>query len=530
MIRPVVLIVMDGWGLAAPGPGNAITLANLPFFDYLWSSFPHGKIHASGESVGLPHNEDGNTETGHLNLGAGRIIYQDLPRINMAIADGSFYKNGAFLAAINFAKKNNSNLHLMGLVGGGGVHANNEHLFALLYLCKEQGFKNVFIHIFTDGRDSPPTVALEYVKKIEENLRILDIGKIASVSGRYYAMDRDLRWDRTQKTYEMLTSGSCNPKAVSVEEIIKKSYEEGITDEFIKPTPVCERGKPVATITEYDSVIFYNFRIDRPRQLTKAFISSEFSPLKSKRNFHLFEKKLPASLTRAKKIENLFFVTMTEYEKNLPVKAAFPPQTVFRPLGRIISERGLRQLRLTESEKERFVTFYFNGQKEEPFIGEDRLIVPSPKVPTYDLAPEMRSKEITDSLLFKIKENIYDFVLINFPNPDMVGHSGVIPAAIKAVEAVDESLQKIVPAVLNAGGAVLLTADHGNCEEMIDPNTGGVDTEHSNNLVPFLVIGSQWEGKPKELRNGILGDVAPTILEILGIEKPVEMSGRSLLS
>lgn len=534
MIRPAVLIVMDGLGLAADGPGNAVSLANTSYLKYLYSNFPHGQLHASGEAVGLPRGERGNTETGHLNLGAGRIIYQDLPRINMAIADGSFYSNSAFLQAISHCEEFNSNLHVMGLVGGGGVHANNEHLFALLYLLKEHRFNRVFIHVFTDGRDSPPTVALEYVKKIKDHLKLLELGEIASVSGRYYAMDRDQRWDRTKKAYDMLTIGTNGPD-MEIEEIIKKSYEKGVTDEFIIPTSVRRNGKTIATIKKSDSVIFYNFRIDRPRQLTKAFVLDDFGHAKSEKfNFNLFRHDSSASnsigFDRGEKIANLFFVTMTEYAKNLPVVIAFPPQIVNNPFGRVISERGMRQLRLTESEKERFVTFYFNGQRESPFIGEDRLIIPSLKVPTYDMAPAMRSAEITHTLLNKLKEKTYDFILINFPNPDMVGHSGNISAAVKAIEAVDESLEKVVPAILEAGGGALITADHGNCEEMIDPKTGGVDTEHSTYPVPLIVATPDFEGKAMELPTGILGDVAPTLLKLMEIEKPVEMTGRNLLT
>lgn len=531
MIRPVVLIVLDGFGLAPEGPGNAVSQAKMPNFLHLWNTFPHTKFQASGEAVGLPKGESGNTETGHLNMGAGMIVYQDLPRINMAIADGEFYKSDAFIKAINHAKKNKSKLHLMGLVGGAGVHANNEHLFALLYLCKEQKFENVFIHVFTDGRDSSPTASLHYIQKLNDHLKLLGLGKIASVSGRYYAMDRDLRWDRTARAYNMMTAGNCTKDSSSIENVVKNSYERGMTDEFIEPTSICENGKPVATIEKNDAVIFFNFRIDRPRELTKAFVSDDFGK-EEKSGFLDFlgrEKKTNSNFQRGPKLENLFFVTMTEYEKNLPVHIAFPPQIIKYPMGRTLSERGLRQLRLTESEKERFVTFYFNGQRENPYIGEDRIIVPSPKIPTYDQKPEMSSYQITENLLKKLNENVYDFVLVNFPNPDMVGHTGNVKATVTGLEAVDENLGKIYPKILSMNGALLITADHGNCEEMIDPKTGGVNTEHSSNLVPFIIAADQFEGKPRELRTGILGDIAPTALYLMGIEKPIEMTGQNLL-
>lgn len=538
MTKPIVLIVLDGWGIAPEGPGNAISLANLPNFRRLWTLFPHGKLQASSEAVGLPHGESGNTETGHLNLGAGHIVYQDLPRINMAIADGSFYQNKAFLGAIEHAKKNKSHLHLMGLVGAGGVHANNEHLFALLHLAKEQHFQRIFLHLFTDGRDSPPTSALEYIKTVEEELNFIGFGKIASLMGRYYAMDRDRRWERTEKAYLALTQGICATNH-SAEEIVRRSYERSITDEFIEPTAICNNGEPIGLIKEGDTVIFYNFRIDRPRQLTKAFVLENFAEEAKKTGFdpyavryekkHLVEEEETQPFLRGEKIKNLFFVTMTQYEKGLPVHVTFPPQLVKYPLGRVISDRGLRQLRLTESEKERFVTFYFNGQRETPLPGEDRLIIPSLKVPTYDLAPQMRAREITNSFLEKLNQEVYDFILINFANPDMVGHTGFIPAAVKACEVIDECLGKIAFQILQKRGALIISADHGNAEEMINQKTGGVDTEHSTSLVPLIIVSQEFEGKPKELRLGILADLAPTVLGLMGIPKPGEMTGRNLL-
>ncbi len=535
----VGLIILDGWGIAAPGPGNAISLAKTPNFNSFWSTYPHLKLDASDEAVGLPRGEDGNTETGHLNLGAGRIIYQDLPRINLAIADGSFFKNEAFIEAVDHAKKNNSNLHLIGLVGSGGVHSNTEHLYALLHLCKEKDFNRVYIHIITDGRDSPPTSAVEYLDRLEGELKKLNIGTIASISGRYYSMDRDRRWDRTEKAYNALTKGEGN-KASSAEEAIKNSYEKNQTDEFIYPTLIVKEEKPIALISNSDSVIFFNFRIDRPRQLTKAFVLENFEKDASKVAFdpytvkyykrHVLEQEVKYPVfNRGDKLKNLKFVTMTEYEVNLPVVVAFPPQAVDLTLGEIISQQKLRQLRVTETEKERFVTYYFNGLRENAFPGEESLIIPSPKVATYDLKPEMSAYEMTDALINKISSKEYSFFVVNFANPDMVGHTGVIPAAVIALETVDHCIGKIVRSILSLDASCIITADHGNVEEMIDPKTGGIDTEHSTNQVPCVIINEEFEGKNIELESGVLADIAPTILSMMGINKPSQMIGRNIL-
>lgn len=536
--KPVILLVLDGWGIAPDGPGNAIALAQLPNFKRLLSNFPHSKLQASGEAVGLPHGEAGNTETGHLNLGAGHIVYQDLPRIDMAIADGTFYQNQAFLDVAAHVKQNNSRLHIMGLIGSGGVHANIEHLFALLRFTKEQGLSNVFVHLFTDGRDSPPTSALEYIRRVKEELQKLGVGAIASVMGRYYAMDRDQRWDRTEKAYLALTKGTVTGDA-DAEEVVKKFYDKGITDEFIEPTSLAKNGQPLGLIGENDGVIFYNFRIDRPRQLTKAFVLDDLAQGAKKSSFdpysiryiskHEAETPVTPVFNRGPKLKNLFFVTMTEFEKNLPVLIAFPPQWVKYPLGRAIADAGLRQLRLTESEKERFVTFYFNGQREVPFPLEERLIIPSLKVPTYDLTPQMRMREITTSLIESLSKNIYNFMLVNLPGADMLGHTGVLPAAIKACEVIDECLGKISYAVLLGKATLFITADHGNAEEMIEPTTGAISTEHTHNPVPYLIVSRALQGKSQILEAGILADVAPTILNIMGLNQPTEMTGRNLL-
>lgn len=539
-MRPVVLIILDGWGITPPGPGNAISQASVPFYQKLISSFPHGSLQASGEAVGLPRGEDGNTETGHINLGAGSIVYQDLPRINLAIADGSFFKNHAFIAATDHARKYESNLHLLGLIGSGGVHSNIEHLLALLQFLKEQGFTRVFLHLITDGRDSPPKSAMLYIEQIQAYLKSLDFGEIATIMGRYYAMDRDYRWDRTKRAYFALTSG-IGEKTTDPLKAIANSYAKGITDEFIEPTIVLKKGKPVALIKANDSVIFLNFRIDRPRQLTKAFVLENFGKEANTVDFDpyavkYFQKHNPTvpiltlPFARGSKIPHLYFVTMTEYSQNVHASnVAFPPQIVAHPFGESIAKEGLLQLRMAESEKERFVTYYFNGQREAPFVGEDRLIVPSPKVATYDLKPEMAASELTEILINKLNSKKYDFIVVNFANPDMVAHTGSIPATIRACETIDSCLSRIVPCVLKLKGTAFITADHGNAEELINLQTGGIDTEHSTNPVPFIAVNRRWEGKVVELTAGILADVAPTILDFMKIKKSVTITGRNLL-
>jgi 2,3-bisphosphoglycerate-independent phosphoglycerate mutase len=543
--KPVLLVVLDGWGVAAGGPGNAISLANTININRFWASYPHTELSASGESVGLPRGEVGNTETGHLNLGAGRIVYQDLQRINMSIADGAFFQNETLIAAITHAKENNSNLHYMGLIGAGGVHSNIEHLYALIELAKNQNFNRLFLHLFTDGRDSPPTAAKIYISQIREVISKAGIGQIASIMGRYWAMDRDLRWDRTAKAYFALTEGR-GALVKTPEEAIDFSYSEGKTDEFIEPSLITgPEGKPIGMIKENDSVVFFNFRIDRPRQLSRAFVFDDFKGANISSGFDPYQVKyakthlpiIPAGgqepFDRGPKIQNLYFVTMTEYGQPITeagAKVAFPPETVKIPLGRVISEAGFRQLRVSESEKERFVTFYFNGQQEIPFDGEDRIIVPSPKVATYDLKPEMSAREVTDTVLQKLKDVAdYKFVLINFANADMVGHTGNIGATVKACDVVDECLGKLSTWILAYGGTMLITADHGNAEEMIDAQTGQIETEHSGNPVPFIVVSKDLLGRSQVLTSGILADVAPTVLKILGIEVPGSMTGRNLL-
>lgn len=548
----VILAVLDGWGLAARGASNAISQANTVNMNRFWVSYPHTQLQASGESVGLPRGEDGNTETGHLNLGAGRIVYQDLARINISIADGSFFANPVLTGAIEHARKNNSSLHLMGLVGSGGVHSNIEHLFALIQLCARLKFTKVFLHLFTDGRDSPPTAAMTYVNQIREVIRKEGVGQIASIMGRYWAMDRDLRWERTAKAYFALTQGK-GVLSQSAEEAIESSYNTGVTDEFIEPTLFVDGGKvPISTIKDNDAVIFFNFRIDRPRQLSRAFVFKDFDasgPVKwdfdpyaiKYKKTHLEQQPVINNVAspmttkpfeRGPALNNLYFVTMTEYGKPLVVqgaKVAFPPETVEMPLGRVISSSSMRQLRIAESEKERFVTFYFNGQQEIAFQGEERLIIPSPKVPLYDQKPEMSAREITDAILSRLKSDSYRFALINFANADMVAHTGNIGATAMACEVVDECIGRLANFVLGYDGTLLITADHGNAEEMIDPQTGQIETEHSTNPVPFIAISKNYLGRPATLQSGILADVAPTVASLLGVEVPTSMTGRNLL-
>ncbi len=540
-MKKAVLVVLDGFGLAPPGPGNAVYLANPTNINSYLYTYPNTTLKASGEAVGLPAGEVGNTEVGHLNLGAGRVVYQDLPRINMSIADGSFYKNPTLLAALEHLHKTHGKLHLIGLIGEGAVHSSVDHLFAILYFAKEQHLQNVFVHAITDGRDSPPKSATETIKRVAEHIKQNGVGQIASIMGRYYAMDRDKRWERTEVAYRALTEGK-GVLVQTAEEAIENSYQKSKTDEFIEPAllPV-NNGQP-ALIQAGDAVLFFNFRIDRPRQLTKAFVLDNFETEANKAEsfdpyaIKYFKTHLPteqASVSppfqRGPKIPNLFFITMTEYEKNLSVQVAFPPVVVKLPLGRIIASQGFSQLRMSESEKERFVTFYFNGQQEQPFENEERLITPSPKVPTYDLKPEMSAREQTATLLQKMEEEKYVFILINFANPDMVGHTGNIEASIKAVQTIDECVAKIVNQSGNHDYAVFITADHGNVEQKINPQTGQISTEHTNNPVPFIAVHNQYQGRMTRLQSGILADVAPTILAYLDIPKPSDMTGRDLL-
>ena len=539
----VILAILDGWGIAPDSPGNAITQSSTPNMSMFQKKYPNTTLTASGEFVGLPRGEDGNTETGHLNIGAGLVVYQDLERISMSIAEGSFFSNEVLNKALDHAIQFNSNLHLIGLLGAGGVHSKIEHLFALLRLAKTKDFKNVFVHVFTDGRDTPPTSANIYIAKLNEVIKKEGVGKIASVIGRYWAMDRNERWSRTAKAYFALTKGA-GRLVKSTNEAIKSSYQTGITDEFIEPSLVAEDEKPIALIKENDAVIFFNFRIDRPRQLTKAFLLDDMKMAAKEKGFdpHLVEyeqthiskknNKLDEPFDRGEKIKNLYFVGMTEYDKPLVetgLKVAFPPIMVDNPLGKVISDANLNQLRITESEKERFVTFYFNGLREQPFPNEDRIIIPSPDVATYDLKPEMSSHEITDTLIRKMQEKNYSLAVINYPNADMIGHTGSIGPAVRAIEAVDKQLGKLAGFAYSYDATLIITSDHGNAEEMIDLSTGAISTDHTANKVPLIIVSNKFQDRKIDLKPGILSDIAPTILSILDLKIPKEMTGRNLL-
>ena len=536
--RPNVLLILDGWGIGPNNAGNAISLAKTPNLDLFWLSFPHTQLLASGEAVGLPKGEDGNSETGHVNIGAGNIVYQDLPRVNMSIADGSFARNTVFLDAFEHTKKNNSALHLMGLAGSGGVHANLNHMLTLIEMAAAAHVPRLFLHLFTDGRDSPPYQSPEIIKRVQAKCREVGLGEIASVMGRFYAMDRDLRWDRVEAAYDCLTSG-IGEKANDPLSAVKLEHDRGNTDEFVTPTNILDANGHITTINDNDAVIFTNYRIDRPRELTRAFVLPEFGSSEQKAEFdpymekyeknNMHQGRTTKAFTRKKTLHNLFFVTMTRYEDNLPVAEAFPPQPVKYPLCRIFAERGLKQLRVAETEKERFVTYSLNGQKEFIFPGEDRIILPSKGERSYDQVPEMSALEITDEVIDRITNSDYDVMVINLANGDMVGHTGNLQAGIRACEVVDECVGRIARAVYQKGGNLIVTADHGNVEEMIDMNTGNMDTEHSTYPVPFIVISPQFFNQSRTLPSGVLADIAPTMLHLMGLPQPSAMTGRNLL-
>lgn len=539
MQRPIVLCILDGWGIAPPGPGNAISLSKLTHIPRYWSLFPHAQLLASGVSVGLPAGEDGNTETGHINIGAGRVVYQDLPRINMSIGDGSFFTNAAFTGAISYASKHQSRIHLMGLLSDSGVHASRQHLYALLeFMKKSQCVCPVYLHLFTDGRDSPPKAGIRFVRETEAMLKQIGIGKIATIMGRYYGMDRDHRWDRTERAYQALTE-MIPDRSESAEAAIESSYAKNITDEFILPTIIMDHGTPSPRISSHDAIIFYNYRIDRPRQLTRAFVLADFETHLTTKSFdpyavkyhhkHIVEEVIRKPFVRRVVLPDLFFVTMTEYERELPCIVAFPLQPVPMPLGQVFSQNGIRQLRVAETEKERFIGYYFNGMREDPFSGEDRLIVPSPNVATYDLQPEMSAIELTKRLCDRLTSDVYGFVVVNFANPDMVAHTGNVAAAVHACETVDGCIGTIATLTLSLGGACIITADHGNVEEMLGAN-GEMDTEHSTFPVPLIMIDENFRGYPTSLPTGKLGDIAPTILGLLHINPPSDMFGTNLLA
>ena len=505
MKKPVILMILDGFGvgLEAEKRGDAIKAAKKPNIDKLFAENPVTKIGASGLDVGLPDGQMGNSEVGHTNIGAGRIVYQELTRITKSIEDGEFFENEALLKAVDNAAQEGKALHIMGLLSNGGVHSHNTHMYAIVELAKKKGVKNVYVHAFLDGRDVPPTSGKDFVEECANKLKEIGLGKIATVMGRYYAMDRDNRWDRVEKAYSAMVYGEGN-KACCPVKAVEDSYANDVTDEFVVPT-VCEEN---ATVKPGDSLVFFNFRPDRAREITRTFVDPEFKGFERKNGFF-----------------PLTYVCMTQYDASMPnVEVAFKPQSLKNTIGEYISNKGMTQLRIAETEKYAHVTFFFNGGVEQPYEGEDRILVKSPAVATYDLQPEMSAYEVTDKLVAAIKTGKYDMIILNYANCDMVGHTGVFEAAVKAVEAVDECVGKVVTAIREMDGVALITADHGNADKMIDTD-GSPFTAHTTNLVPFCVV-----GYPGELREGgRLADIAPTMLKIMGLPQPAEMTGESII-
>ena len=506
-----VLVILDGWGMAIHSKGNAITQADTSCFDSLWQQYPHALVTTHGEAVGLPRGIAGNSEVGHMNMGAGRIIKQDVVKINECIENGSFFQNSTLLSAIHYVQVRKSSLHLMGLFSDGLVHSDLKHLKALLELCKREKVSKVYIHAFLDGRDTPPKSALKYIDQVEKWIKELEVGKIASVCGRYWAMDRAHKWGRTKKVFNMMIHGQ-DKQARSAKEAIEKSYKEGKIDEFIKPTFILYDHEKT-TVSDNDAIIFFSLRSDRARQLSKPFVLDDF-------NF----------FDRGKMPKNVFFVGLTNFGDDLPMLTAFPEHRILKALPETLSKiPRLKQLYITEEEKFGPVAYFFHGGFSIPFENEDRIMIKSKDVATYDLAPEMSAKEITDGILKSIKK--YDFICTNYPNGDMLGHTGNIKAAVKGLEFVDKCLAKLIDRILKEKGCAVVTADHGNADEMLDLETGQPITQHSKNPVPFIVVGEKFRRqRKKELKEGILADIAPTILEIMDIEKPSEMTGESLLS
>lgn len=504
--QPVALIILDGFAFRDEVFGNAVAQSSKPNFDRYWNQFPHSTLIASGEAVGLPDGQMGNSEVGHLNIGAGRIVYQSLTRIHKSIREGDFFKNEKFIEAIEHVKANNSKLHLMGLLSDGGVHSHYEHLFALLKLAKQHGVEEVYVHGFLDGRDVGPTTALGYIEETEKQMNEIGVGKFASIHGRYYAMDRDKRWERVQLSYNALVDG-IGQTAPSAKLGIENSYSREVYDEFVVPFVVTEEGSPVATIDSNDAVIFFNFRPDRAIQLSTVFTNDSFV------GFKLSEKHP----------QNLKFVSFTHYSADVNALVAFENIDLVNTVGEVIARNGLTQLRIAETEKYPHVTFFMSGGREEKFPGEERILIPSPKVATYDLKPEMSAYEVTEALVREVQADKFDAILLNFANPDMVGHSGMLEPTIKAIEAVDECLGKVVDAILEKGGAAIITADHGNSDEVVTLE-GEPMTAHTTNPVPVIVTKHNIEMRD----GGILADLAPTMLKLLGLNQPQEMTGKPL--
>lgn len=506
--QPVALIILDGFALRDEQQGNAVKQAKKPNFDKYWNEYPHATLTACGEAVGLPEGQMGNSEVGHMNIGAGRIVYQSLTRINMAIRDGEFFENEALLGAMDHVKASGTNLHLFALLSDGGIHSHNQHIYALLDMAAKNGVENVYVHAFLDGRDVPPKSALGYIEELEKKMTETGVGKLATLSGRYYAMDRDKRWERVEKTYRAMVYGE-GPAYTDPKQAVEQSYGEGITDEFVIPSVITDaNGNPNATIKDNDAIIFVNFRPDRAIQLSQVFTNDEFNGFDLGKGFP----------------RNLHYVCMTHFSDTVNGEVAFPPINLNNTLGETVSKQGLTQLRIAETEKYPHVTFFFSGGQEEKFPGEERILIDSPKVATYDLKPEMSAYEVTDALLSEIKADKYDVIILNFANPDMVGHSGMLEPTIRAVEAVDECLGKIVDLILEKGGSAIITADHGNADEVVTLE-GKPMTAHTTNPVPVIVT-----KKGVELRNdGILADLSPTLLHLLNKDQPKEMTGKSLL-
>ncbi len=502
-----MLMILDGFGENPKKEGNAVKLAKTPNIDRLMKEYPNTKIAASGLAVGLPEGQMGNSEVGHTNIGAGRIVYQELTRITKSIENGDFFSNEELVKAMENCKKNNSKLHILGLVSDGGVHSHIRHLFGLLEMAKRRDIEEVYVHCFLDGRDTPPASAESYIQELEEKMRKKGVGKIATVAGRFYGMDRDKRWNRIQKAYNAIVFGEGN-KSSQVINAIESSYQKEVFDEFVEPTVITNGEKPVATIEDGDSVIFFNFRPDRAREITRAIVDKEFKEFETKKM-------------------NTYFVCFTNYDETMPnVHIAFKKEMIKNTLGEIVSKNGGKQLRIAETEKYAHVTFFFNGGEEKQYEGEDRILVPSPKVETYDMKPEMSAYEVTQKVVEAINSEKYNCIILNYANPDMVGHTGSLSAAIKAVEAVDECVGKVITAIESQKANLIITADHGNAEQMIDYKTGEPHTAHTTNLVPLILIS---ERENVKLREGKLADIAPTLLELMGLEKPKEMTGESLI-
>lgn len=520
--RPLVLMMLDGWGIAPPSRANAISLARTPHLDSYMTTYPTMSIQAAGEAVGLSWGEVGNSEVGHLSVGSGRVVFQSLPRISRAVASGSFFKNPVLQKICDTVKNRGKKLHLMGLVSSGGVHSYNEHLYALLELAAQKQISEVYVHCFLDGRDAPLNSGLNFITKLQDRMKKIGVGTIASLSGRFYAMDRDSRWDRVEAAYRALVDGQCQEPTEDPLKAIQSSYNKQVYDEQLVPVVITRNGAPVAKLEDGDGVIFFNFRADRARQLTEAIVLPGFSK---------FQRAY---------MKNVAFVSMTEYEKDLPVEVAFPPEQVATPLAKVVSDAGLHQLHIAETEKYAHVTYFFNGGQEANYKNEDHILIPSVKVTSYDQKPAMSAREITARVISEIRESKYDFIVINYANADMVGHTGNLQATIQGIEILDDCIGQVVETVRSYDGAVLITADHGNAETMFDLQTGVIDKNHTNNPVPLIFIGKFWEGKnivsgargtdlSAVVSSGILCDVSTTILKVLGLKKPPEMTGVPLV-